>query len=237
MRWRAPLAEAIGVFALVFAGAGAVMVDARTGALGPVGVAATFGIVIAVMVHAMSRISGAHLNPAITVGFAAARRFPWRRVPDYLGAQMLGAVAAATLLRIVLGPADGLGATTLVADLGPVAGLVVEGVATFLLALVIAAVADGYTIPQGPGALTIGMTVGLGALFAGPLTGGSMNPARSLGPALVGGVVTHQWIYVAGPLVGGVLGFGTWTLLEPAADPLPPPTPEERPTEDPVRGE
>lgn len=217
MDHRAEAAEAVGVFALVFAGGGAIAV----GVLGPVGIAATFGIAIAVFVHATSRISGAHLNPAITLGFAATGRFPWRRVPTYVGAQILGATVAAWLLAGLTGPGTALGATTLAAGTGPLTGLAWEVVATFFLAFVIASIADGYTIPEGPGALTIGLTVALGALVAGPVTGGSMNPARSLGPAIAAGVLRHQWIYLLGPVLGGVAGMGVWAHLQPAADPLP----------------
>lgn len=233
MDHRAWLAEAVGVFALVFAGAGAIV----TGVLGPVGVAAAFGIAIAVMVHATSRISGAHLNPAITLGFAATGRFPWRRVPGYVGAQLAGGTAAALLLAGLTGGGADLGATTLAAGTDPLVGLTWEIVVTFFLAFVIASVADGYTIPEGPGALSIGLAVGLGALVAGPVTGGSMNPARSLGPAIVAGVLRHQWIYLLGPALGGVAGMGVWAHMQPAADPLPSETTDASKKEEPLPGE
>lgn len=211
--YRPELAEALGVFALVFAGAGAIMVNAVTGALGHVGVALTFGFVIVVLIYAMGHICGAHYNPAITLAFAATGHFPWRRVPTYLLAQVVGAVVAAFLLRALLGTTANVGATALAAGFPVWKGFVVEAVATFFLALVIIGSATDTRAAPGFAGLAIGLTVGLDALFAGPLTGASMNPARSLGPALASGVWTDAWLYVAAPIVGALAAMATYEFL------------------------
>lgn len=218
--WRPELAEAVGVFALVFAGGGAIVSRARTGSPSPLGVALTFAIVIAVFVYALGHVSGAHLNPAISLGFAATGHFPWSRVPSYVAAQSAGAVGAAGLLRALHGTVGSVGATTLAPGLAPWKGLVLEAVATFFLAFVIVAVATDERAPAPAAGGAIGLAVGLGALFAGPLTGGSMNPARTLGPALASGTWTHAWIYLAGPAVGSVAAMGTYEALRAGEQPI-----------------
>lgn len=197
-------ADAIGTFALVFAGCGAIMVDAQHGSLGHVGVSLVFGLVVMAMIYATGHISGAHFNPAVTLAFAASGRFPWREVPAYVGGQMLAALLAAGCLRALLGTTADLGATVVRIETGPALGL--EILLTFFLMFVITSVAtDGRA--SGPLAgVAIGGTVGLGALMGGPLTGASMNPARSLGPALVSGVTDLQWLYVIGPITGALFG-------------------------------
>lgn len=207
-------AEAVGAFALVFAGAGAIMADASTGALGHVGIALAFGTVILVMVYALGHISGAHLNPAITIGFAATAHFPWRRVPSYLGAQALGALAAAMLLKVTIGPVAEIG-TTRISLVDTWQAFLLEVVATFFLAFVIIAVATDKRAARAASGLAIGLTVALGSLFAGPFTGGSMNPARSLGPALASGVTDHLWLYLSAPVLGALLAMATYEILRP----------------------
>jgi MIP family channel proteins len=174
------VAEAIGTFALVFAGCGAIAI----GVLDPVGVAAAFGLAIMTMIYAFGHVSGAHFNPAVTAAFAIGRHFPMTRVAPYWAAQVAGATAAAALLRLSLG--DGpLGVTR---PSGGVAQSVVwEVVLTFFLAIVIVAVATDTRAVGNAAAIAIGGTVALGALVGGPISGASMNPARSLGPALVTG--------------------------------------------------
>lgn len=198
-------AEAIGTFALVFAGCGAIMVDAsHGGVLGHGGVCAVFGLVIAVMIYATGHISGAHFNPAVTLAFAATGHLSWREVPVYIVGQCAAAVLGAAVLYAVLGPVAGVGATVPVA--GVTTSLIFESVLTFFLMFVITAVA---TDPRADGALAgvaIGATVALGALVGGPICGASMNPARSLGPALVTGQWADFWVYVAGPIVGAIAG-------------------------------
>ncbi len=204
--------EFIGTFALVFAGCGAIMVDESFQAqLGPLGVALTFGLVVAVMVSALGHISGAHFNPAVTIAFAAVARFPWRQAPAYIFAQVAAAVAAAATLRLLLGPVAALGATS--PNLSAPKALFVEALVTLLLMFVIISVATDSRAVASTAAPAIGGTVALAALVAGPLTGASMNPARSLGPALIGGDVTGLWIYLLGPMLGAVAGAIIYTRI------------------------
>ena len=179
---RALAAEAIGTFALVFAGAGTIMVDAKTQALGQVGIALTFGLVIMAMIYAVGHISGAHFNPAVSFAFALTRHFPWTRVLGYWTAQLAGALAAALLLRASLGDLANVGATLPTGSDGR--AFLWEVVLTFFLMVVIMAVATDTRAVGEAAAIAIGGTVGLDAMFGGPITGASMNPARSLGPAL-----------------------------------------------------
>lgn len=200
--WRALGAELVGTFALVFAGCGAIMVDATRGGLGHVGVALAFGLVIMVMIYAVGHISGAHFNPAVTVALAVARHVPWRVVPSYLVAQVLGALAAAALLRASLGPVASVGATTPSGGAGE--SFLWEVVLTFFLVFVIMAVATDPRAAPGLAGLAVGGTVGLDALVGGPISGASMNPARSLGPALVATEGRALWVYLVAPLVGAL---------------------------------
>jgi MIP family channel proteins len=171
---RAALAEAIGTFALVFAGAGAVMVDAKTHALGHVGVAITFGLVIMAMIYAVGHISGAHFNAAVTFAFALTRHFPWPRAVVYWGAQLIGAVAAALLLRASLGNVAHLGATFPSGSQGQ--SFVLEFVMTAFLMFVILAVATDTRAVGEAAAIAVGGTIGFDAMFGGPISGASMNP-------------------------------------------------------------
>jgi len=201
---RALVAEAIGAFALVFAGCGAIMVDAKTHELGHVGVAITFGLVIMFGIYAVGHISGAHFNPGVTFAFALTRKFPWSRTAFYWAAQVAGAVAAAALLRASLGDRADLGATLPSGSQGQ--AFVWELVLTFFLMFVIMAVATDTRAVGEAAAIAIGGTVGLDAMFGGPITGASMNPARSLAPALVSGNLHALWLYIAAPLAGAALG-------------------------------
>src|ERR671918_1012876 len=182
---RALAAEAIGTFALVFAGAGAIMVDAKTGSPGPVGIALTFGLVIMAMIYAVGHISGAHFNPAVSFAFALTRHFRWPRVAAYWAAQVFGALTAALLLRASLGDLANVGAT--LPSGSNAQALLWETILTFFLMFVIMAVATDTRAVGEAAAIAIGGTVGLDALFGGPVTGASMNPARSIAPALVSG--------------------------------------------------
>ena len=217
---RRAAAEALATFALVFAGCGAIVADARyDGALGTVGVALVFGLVIMVMVYATGHLSGAHINPAVTIAFAATRHFPTREAAAYVAAQLAGATVAALLLLAVWPdqPAD-LGAT--VPSVGAGSALVYELVLTAVLMFVITAVATDTRAVGAGAAIAIGGTVGLDALFGGPVTGASMNPARSFGPALAAGQWTDFWVYLAGPLMGATLGALAYQLVR---GPWPPP--------------
>jgi aquaporin NIP len=201
---RALVAEAIGTFALVFAGAGAVMVDAKTHALGHVGVAITFGLVIMAMIYAVGHISGAHFNAAVTFAFALSRHFPWPRALGYWLAQFLGALTAAALLRGSLGNIAHVGAT--LPSGSQAQSFLWELVLSFFLMFVIMAVATDTRAVGEAAAIAIGGTIGLDAMFGGPISGASMNPMRSAGPALVAGDLHALWLYIVAPLAGAALG-------------------------------
>ncbi len=233
---RRACAEAVGTFALVFAGCGAIVVDARLGELRGagithVGVSLVFGLVIAVMVYATGHISGAHFNPAVTIGFAAMKRFKLREVPVYIVAQVVAALCAASLLRFAFGTTANLGATAPQTELAVC--FLVEAVLTFFLMFVIAAVATDARASSDLAGVAIGGTVMLAALFGGPVTGGSLNPARSLGPALaiaampsetmVSGTMASGtvasialnslWLYLTAPVVGAVVGALAYRVI------------------------
>ena len=211
--WRPETAEAVGTFFLLFVGGLAIL----TGQAGWL-VAAAFGGTVLVLVYALGHLSGAHFNPAITLGFAATRHFPWSRVPTYLAAQLVGALAACLLLAR-------LGPITLVVASGPLGGatgLAIEALATFLLAFVILAVATDPRAAPGAAGLAIGATIALGALAAGPLTGAAMNPARALAPALVAGRWDGLALHLVGPFAGGVAGMLAYEALRGGGKPAAP---------------
>jgi aquaporin NIP len=208
---RSLAAEAIGTFALVFAGCGAIMVDAETQALGHLGVAITFGLVIMTMIYAVGHVSGAHFNPGVTLAFALTRHFPWPRVFLYWGAQVVGAILAAVLLRASLGDVAHVGAS--LPSGSQAQSFLWEVVLTFLLMFVIMAVATDARAFGEAAAVAVGGTVALDALFGGPISGASMNPARSLGPALVSGDLQALWIYLTAPLLGAALGAFVYQLV------------------------
>jgi aquaporin NIP len=197
-------AEFIGTFALVTAGCGAIMVNAETGALTHVGVALTFGLIITVMIAATGHISGGHFNPAVTIAFAVTRHFPWREVVYYTVAQILGAVLGALTLRVLIGDVAALGTTLPIGGIPQSFGL--EILLSAVLMFVIISVATDTKAVGAPAALAIGFTVALDAMWGGPISGASMNPARSFGPALVAGVWDSQWVYLIAPIIGAVIG-------------------------------
>jgi len=201
---RALVAEAIGTFALVFAGAGAVMVDAKTHALGHVGVAITFGLVIMAMIYAVGHISGAHFNGTVTFAFTLTRHFPLMRALAYWAAQLVGAVAAAAVLRGSLGNISHVGATLPSGSAGQ--SFLWAAVLSAILMFVIMAVATDTRAVGEAAAIAIGGTIGLDAMFGGPISGASMNPMRSMGPAFVSGDLHALWVYIVAPVVGASIG-------------------------------
>jgi aquaporin Z len=211
--WQETVAEGIGTFILVFAGTGAVMVNQISdGAVTHLGVSLVFGAVVAALIYGMGHLSGAHFNPAVTLGFWASGFFPKRRVLPYILAQSLGAIAASTLLLISLGRIDNLGAT-LPLNGNWLQSLVLETVLTFILMFVILGSGLDRRAPIGFAGLAIGLTVGLEAAFMGPITGASMNPVRSLGPAVVGGIWQHHWVYWVAPILGAQLAVIVYRQL------------------------
>jgi aquaporin NIP len=203
---RRALAEGLAAFALVFAGCGAIIANAHYGGvLGAVGISLVFGLVIMVMVYATGHLSGAHINPSVTIAFTLTRHFPAREAVAYIAAQLAGATAAALVLWGVWTdkPAH-LGATIPTVSAG--SAFLYEAVLTAFLMFVIMAVATDTRAVGAAAAIAIGGVIGLDALFGGPVTGASMNPARSFGPALVAGDWHDFWVYVAGPLVGAAAG-------------------------------
>ncbi|HEY5053179.1 MAG TPA: aquaporin [Solirubrobacterales bacterium] len=211
--YRRAAAEGIGAFALVFAGCGAIVTDSvHGGSLGAVGVSLVFGLVIMAMVYATGHLSGAHLNPAVTLAFALSRHFPRREALVYIAAQLFGALAAAALLLAIWPsrPAE-LGAT--IPSVGAGSAVVYEAVLTAFLMFVIMAVATDTRAVGAGAAIAIGGTVGLDALFGGAITGASMNPARSIGPALVSGELHDLWIYIAAPIAGAAIGALAYQLV------------------------
>ena len=211
-------AEGLAAFALVFAGCGAIVTDAQyDGPLGAVGIALVFGLVIMAMVYATGHLSGAHINPAVTIAFTLTRHLPGRDAAAYIAAQFAGAAAGALLLLAVWPAQPGdLGAT--VPSIGAGSAFVYELVLTAFLMFVIMAVAtDTRAVGAGAG-IAIGGTVALDALFGGPVTGASMNPARSFGPALAANEWSDFWLYVLGPLVGAAIGALSYQLVRGVDD-------------------
>ena len=211
--WRRATAEGFAAFALVFAGCGAIVTDARyDGALGAVGISLVFGLIIMTMVYATGHLSGAHINPAVTIAFTLTRHFAVRDAAAYVAAQLIGAaLGALVLLAVWTDQPAALGAT--VPSIGTASAFVYELILTAFLMFVIMAVATDTRAVGAAAAIAIGGTVALDALFGGPVTGASMNPARSFGPALAAGEWSDFWIYVAGPVAGAALGALAYQLV------------------------
>jgi aquaporin Z len=196
-------AELIGTFVLVFAGTGAIVInDASTGTVSHVGVALTFGLVVMAMIYAVGDVSGAHLNPAVTLGFFAARRFEARWVVPYIASQCFGAIFASLVLRLLFPTHATLGATLPAGDAAQ--SFVLEAILTFILMFVILSVSTGPKEKGIMAGIAVGAVIGLEALFAGPISGASMNPARSVAPALVSWRLDSLWIYLIAPVLGAI---------------------------------
>lgn len=203
---RAHAAEFIGTFALVFFGCGAI-----ANGLPPTSVAIAFGLVIAAMIYALGHVSGAHFNPAVSIAFAVGRHMPWPRAATYTIVQVLGATAGALALRATLGPTADLGVTQ--PSGASTQAFAWEALLTFTLVFVITAVATDIRAVGQAAALAIGGTVALGSLVGGPVSGASMNPARSIGPAVVSGDLANLWIYLIAPVLGGILAVLAYRRL------------------------
>ena len=218
MNRRALIAELFGTFALVFCGTGAIVInEVQGGAITHVGIAFTFGLIVLALIYALGDISGCHLNPAVTTGFWLAGRFPAAQVGPYLGSQCAGALLASGTLRLLFPTATTLGATL---PAGPGwQSFVLELILTFLLMVVILCVSTGAKEKGIMAGVAVGAVIALEAMFAGPVCGASMNPARSLAPAVVSGRVAELWIYLVAPVVGAALGVALFQQLAPPVDP------------------
>ena len=197
-------AEFLGTFILVFAGTGAIVINhASGGVIGHAGIALTFGLVVLAMIYTFGDVSGAHLNPAVTLGFAAAGRFPANEIPGYITAQLVGAFAASGLLKLLF-PADPTLGATLPAG-STMQSFIMEIVLTAILMLVILSVSTGAKEKGVTAGIAIGAVIAMEAMFAGPICGASMNPARSLAPAIVSGNFQHLWLYPLATILGAII--------------------------------
>lgn len=208
------IAEAIGTFALVFCGTGSIIIDGVSGgALGTVGIAITFGLIVMAMIAAVGEVSGAHFNPAVTLGFWVAKRFEGKEVLPYITAQAIGAFFASGVLRFLFPDSLTMGETL---PAGPwLQTFILEVILTFFLMFVIIHVATGSKEQGIIASIAIGATVLLEALFAGPITGASMNPIRSIAPAIVNMNMEHLWMYIVAPIIGSILAVFSWKLIHP----------------------
>ena len=207
------ISELIGTFALIFCGTGAMTINEVTGGdVTHVGIAITWGFIVIAMIYAFGDISGAHFNPAVSIAFAVAKKFPWKEVPKYIIAQVLGALLASLLLLFLFPTSEFYGAT--IPTIDPMRAFVLEIVLTFILMLTIINVSTGSKEVGVVAGIAIGGVVLLEAMFAGPVTNASMNPARSFAPALVSGNLEHLWLYILAPILGAILAISTCKLVK-----------------------
>jgi aquaporin NIP len=198
------LSEFLGTFSLVFAGTGAIVINqVSNGTITHVGIALTFGLIVLAMIYTFGEVSGAHLNPAVTVAFCVARRFPKAQVFPYIISQCAGAFLASGLLRFLFRESKTLGATLPAGS--PAQSFILELVLTFMLMLVILSVSTGAKEKGITAGIAVGSVIALEAMFAGPICGASMNPARSLSPAVISANLQHLWIYLIAPTAGAIM--------------------------------
>lgn len=214
MRIGPELAEFVGTFTLVFAGCGAMMV----GELDVLGIGIAFGLAVGAMIYATGHVSGAHFNPAVTLAFAATNHFPWKRVAGYLIAQVAGGIFAIAALQFFVGEVGNFGAT--LPHIGRLESFVLEILITAILMFVIASVATDGRVVGNIAGLAIGSTVALNAAVTGPLTGASMNPARSIAPGIFAGQGIDIAIYIAGPILGALIGVFAYESIRNASKPV-----------------
>ncbi len=208
------ISETIGTFSLIFCGTGAMTINEVTGGdVTHVGIAITWGLIVMAMIYAFGEISGAHFNPAVTIAFAYAKKFEWKEVPKYIAAQCLGAILASTILLFLFPKSEFLGGTIPTVD--ALRAFVLELLLTYFLMVVIINVSTGSKEIGTMAGIAIGGVVLLEAMFAGPITKASMNPARSLGPALLSGHWEHQWLYFIAPVLGALLAVLTCKAVKP----------------------
>lgn len=206
------IAEALGTFALVFCGTGAIVINQQAGGvIGHAGIAATFGLVVTAMIYTFGEVSGAHFNPAVTIAFSVARLFKWKDVVPYITAQLIGAFLASLLLKALFPASATLGATLPAGS--DMQSFILEVVLTFFLMLVILFTSQGSKETGVMAGIAIGAAVLLEAMFAGPICGASMNPARSIAPGVVSGHFREVWIYIIAPITGAVLATAIWRVL------------------------
>jgi aquaporin NIP len=206
------IAELLGTFALVFCGTGAIVINQESGGIiTHVGIAITFGLIVMAMIYALGDISGAHMNPAVTIAFAVSGRFAPAQIFFYILSQLSGAFLASFVLYLMFPQNETLGAT--LPSGTAMQSFVLEFILTFFLMLVIINVATGSKERGMFAGLAIGVTVLLEAMFAGPVSGASMNPARSISPAILSGHTQHLWVYIAAPILGAVLAIPVFKIL------------------------
>lgn len=209
------IAEVIGTFALVFCGTGSMTINEITGGdVTHVGIGLTWGFIVIAMIYALGDISGAHLNPAVTIAFAYAKKFQWKEVPKYIVAQLIGGLLASSLLWYLFPASEFLGGTQPSDLIDPFRAFVIEIILTFFLMLVIINVSTGSKEVGIMAGFAIGGTVMLEALFAGPMTNASMNPVRSIAPALLSGHLENQWLYLTAPIIGALLAVMSCKLIK-----------------------